>query len=52
MNSDTLELFFTLVTAIFFEAAPFLLLGALIGSIIEVAFPAERLLRRTPQGHP
>ncbi len=50
MNGDTIELFFTLVTAIFLEAAPFLLIGALIGSIIEVAFPAERLLHFVPKG--
>jgi uncharacterized membrane protein YraQ (UPF0718 family) len=49
MNNDTIELYFTLVTAIFLEAAPFLLLGALIGSIIEVVFPADRLLRFVPK---
>jgi uncharacterized protein len=47
---ETLELFFLIVTAIFVEAAPFLLMGALIGSFIEVVVPTERLLKYIPKG--
>jgi uncharacterized membrane protein YraQ (UPF0718 family) len=51
MTPEDIELFFLLVTAIFMEAAPFLLVGALLGSILEVYVPAGKLLRYIPRNH-
>jgi hypothetical protein len=42
--------FATVVTAIFLEAAPFLLLGALVSSLLEVYCPPERIGNFVPQG--
>ena len=46
MNQDV-QLFTFTVTAVFLEAAPFLLLGALLSSIFEVYLPADHLERYT-----
>ena len=48
---DTLALFASIVVAVFLEAAPFLLLGALLGALVEVYVPTEGLLRLLP-AHP
>ncbi len=45
---DQLELFFTLVLALFWEAAPFLLLGSLVGALVEAFLSPEFLARRMP----
>ncbi|MCB2193792.1 MAG: permease [Deltaproteobacteria bacterium] len=47
---DQLELFFSLVLALFWEAAPFLLLGSLVGAIVECYLSQEFLARHLPQG--
>ncbi len=49
MLTDTLGIFATAATAIFMESAPFLLLGSLIGALLEVLVPEEVLLRRLPK---
>ena len=49
LNQD-LYIFATVVTAIFLEAAPFLLLGALVSSILEVYFPADLISKLLPKG--
>lgn len=46
---NTLVVFTTSATAIFLEAAPFLLVGSLIGALIEVMVSEETLLRRLPK---
>jgi uncharacterized membrane protein YraQ (UPF0718 family) len=43
-------LFATVVTAIFLEAAPFLLLGALVSSLLEVYCPPDRIGNFVPKG--
>jgi hypothetical protein len=48
--SQELYIFATVVTAIFLEAAPFLLLGALVSSLIEVYFPPDRISNFVPKG--
>jgi len=48
MNQDV-QLFTFTVTAVFLEAAPFLLLGALLSSIFEVYLPADHLERYMPR---
>jgi hypothetical protein len=50
---ETLLEFASYATAIVFEAAPFLLLGALLGSLVEVCVPdtvLQRLVPRSPGG--
>ena len=49
LNQD-LYIFATVVTAIFLEAAPFLLFGALVSSLLEVYFPADLISRLMPKG--
>ncbi|MGD9123875.1 MAG: permease [Desulfarculaceae bacterium] len=52
MNQDwyqTLQFFSQVAVAIFIEAAPFLLLGALISSVMEVYLDQERLARLLPR---
>lgn len=46
---ESLVLMVTAATAIVLEAAPFLLLGSLIGSLIEVLVPERTLLRVIPR---
>jgi uncharacterized membrane protein YraQ (UPF0718 family) len=43
-------IFITVVTAIFLEAAPFLLLGALVSSFLEVYCPQDRIGKFLPKG--
>ncbi|MBU4277648.1 MAG: permease [Proteobacteria bacterium] len=45
-----LDLFFSLVLALFWEAAPFLLLGSLVGAVVECYLSREFLARHLPQG--
>ena len=47
---DQLELFFSMVLALFWEAAPFLLLGSLVGALVEAWLSPEFLARRMPSG--
>ena len=47
---DQLDLFFSLVLALFWEAAPFLLLGSLVGAVVECYLSREFLARHLPQG--
>jgi uncharacterized membrane protein YraQ (UPF0718 family) len=47
-----LYIFATTATAIFLEAAPFLLLGALASSLIEVYFPGDGIGKWVPKGLP
>lgn len=49
LNQD-IYIFATVVTAIFLEAAPFLLLGALVASLLEVYFPADLISKFMPKG--
>ena len=49
MTQDV-QLFTSTVTAVFLEAAPFLLLGALISSIFEIYLPQDRLEKLMPRG--
>ncbi len=42
-------MFATMTTAVFLEAAPFLLVGAFLGVLLESYMPAERLERMTPR---
>ena len=49
MTQD-MQLFTSTVTAVFLEAAPFLLLGALISSVFEVYLPQDRLEKLMPKG--
>lgn len=44
------DLFFSLVLALFWEAAPFLLLGSLVGAVVERYLSQELLARHLPQG--
>jgi hypothetical protein len=44
--------FATMATAVFLEAAPFLLIGAFLGVLLEAYMPAERLERITPRSTP
>ncbi|MCF8034755.1 MAG: permease [Desulfarculaceae bacterium] len=46
---DQIELFFSLVLALFWEAAPFLLLGSLVGALVEAFLSPELLARRLPR---
>jgi uncharacterized membrane protein YraQ (UPF0718 family) len=48
--SQELYIFATVVTAIFLEAAPFLLLGSLVSSLIEVYFSPDRISNFVPKG--
>jgi uncharacterized membrane protein YraQ (UPF0718 family) len=48
--NQELYIFATVVTAIFLEAAPFLLLGSLVSSLIEVYFPSDRISKFVPRG--
>ena len=48
--SQQLYIFATVVTAIFLEAAPFLLLGSLVSSLIEVYFSPDRISNFVPKG--
>ncbi len=48
MMTDLL-LFTTIATAIMLEAAPFLLLGSLVGALLEAYLPRERLHRLIPR---
>ena len=48
MNQDVL-LFTSTVTAVFLEASPFLLLGALISSLVEAYLPRDRLEKYLPK---
>lgn len=47
---DQLDLFFSLVLALFWEAAPFLLLGSVVGAVVECYLSREFLARHLPQG--
>ncbi len=49
MYTDSLGIFATAATAIVVEASPFLLLGSLIGALLEVLVSEEALLRRIPR---
>ncbi len=49
MTQDV-QLFTSTVTAVFLEAAPFLLLGALISSVFEIYLPPDRLEKLMPKG--
>ncbi|MGA7578366.1 MAG: permease [Desulfobaccales bacterium] len=49
MNQD-LQLFTSTATAVFLEASPFLLLGALLSSVFEVYLPQESIERYLPNG--
>jgi uncharacterized membrane protein YraQ (UPF0718 family) len=49
MNQDV-QLFTSTVTAVFLEASPFLLLGALLSSVFEVYLPSDRLEKFMPRG--
>ncbi|MBU1277501.1 MAG: permease [Proteobacteria bacterium] len=44
------DLFFSLVLALFWEAAPFLLLGSLVGAVVECYLSRELLARHLPKG--
>lgn len=48
--NQNLYIFATVVTALFLEAAPFLLLGALVSSLLEVYFPADLISKLMPKG--
>jgi uncharacterized membrane protein YraQ (UPF0718 family) len=48
-TSETLNLFSAIVAAIFVEAMPFLVIGALLSATIEVFVSTERLLRHIPK---
>jgi len=48
-DMEDFAIFATAATAIVLEAAPFLLLGSLIGAVIEVLVPEETLLRFIPR---
>ncbi|MCB2227350.1 MAG: permease [Desulfarculaceae bacterium] len=47
---DQIELFFSLFLALFWEAAPFLLLGSLVGALVEAYLSPELLARHLPRG--
>jgi len=47
-----LETFIFMTTAIFMEAAPFVLLGSLIAALFETFMSQDRLLRMVPKGKP
>jgi uncharacterized membrane protein YraQ (UPF0718 family) len=47
--NQELHIFATVVTAIFLEAAPFLLLGSLVSSLIEIYFSPERISNFVPK---
>ncbi|MGA9755528.1 MAG: permease [Desulfobaccales bacterium] len=49
MNQDV-QLFTSTATAVFLEASPFLLLGALLSSVFEVYLPSDRLEKFMPKG--
>jgi len=49
LNQD-FYIFVTVATAIFLEAAPFLLLGALVSSLLEVYCPPDRISKFIPKG--
>lgn len=49
MNQDV-QLFTSTVTAVFLEASPFLLLGALLSSVFEVFLPQDRIEKFMPNG--
>ncbi len=49
MNQD-LQLFSSTVIAVFLEASPFLLLGALLSSLVEIYLPPDLIERYMPKG--
>jgi hypothetical protein len=49
---EDLNMFATMTTAVFLEAAPFLLIGSLLGVLFETYMPADRLERLTPKSTP
>ena len=49
MNQDV-QLFTSTVIAVFLEASPFLLFGALLSSVFEVYLPSDRLEKFMPRG--
>lgn len=49
---ETLVTFATIASALFIEATPFLILGSLIGSVIEVLVPERTLQRLIPDNGP
>lgn len=49
MHLEGLSLFCTAAAAVFMEAAPFLLLGSLVGAAIEVFVSEETMTRRLPK---
>ena len=49
MNQDV-QLFTSTATAVFLEASPFLLLGALLSSVFEVFLPQDRIEKYLPNG--
>jgi hypothetical protein len=49
MSFPELHIFTSITTAIFLEASPFLLLGAILSAIVEVMVPADVLTRNWPR---
>ncbi len=49
MNQDP-QIFSSIVTSIFLDAAPFLMLGAFLSAVIEVYFPQDFIERYVPKG--
>lgn len=49
MNIPELHIFTSVTTAIFLEASPFLLLGAILSAVVEVLVPGELLVRKWPK---
>lgn len=50
MNSTPFQAFLTNAIAVFLEGAPFLFLGALLSSLIEVLVPPEWIAKHAPKG--
>jgi uncharacterized membrane protein YraQ (UPF0718 family) len=48
--TQDLQLFSSIVTSIFIDAAPFLMLGAFLSAVIEVYFPQSFIERYVPKG--
>ena len=45
------QLFFSTIVAVFLEASPFLLLGALLSSVFEIYMPQDLLERHLPKNY-
>ncbi|MFH1933405.1 MAG: permease [Pseudomonadota bacterium] len=48
---EDLQLFSSIVTSIFIDAAPFLMLGAFLSAALEVYLPQDIIARYTPKSH-